>query len=342
MRQIDKELSFVAILICFVLFSEIRTFFTARHISQKYIYLYFVNMLFFIVFFIGLRPMPLHIDKSSCFNEKQFQITSDPHQRVKRVIAAYPGFTGQVFSYPADPIFYILFHQVPPFYPGIFDGSSLFAQQKLIRFLSDHNIRYVIYNFENYSVQDEVPNYIRGVTLHSYLLQHYTIKTIQTPFLILEKNEHGDFFKSPMIEQLPEFRQSLLLVSLEDIPRTEGIYKKSLLQQKKAKTLITAYSVDRINTYIQKKSLSSLNTFLVLLFTGGNPKQKSMVTLRTTDGFETTIVFNTCEPHIPCIIHVGNLPLFAKNRGIQHISLDSNSRIEAVSIVNIPDHKNFW
>jgi hypothetical protein len=39
------------------------------------------------------------------------------------------------FSFPGDPIFYILFNQKPPYYPTIYEATPIYAQKKLIKFI---------------------------------------------------------------------------------------------------------------------------------------------------------------------------------------------------------------
>jgi len=83
-----------------------------------------------------------------------------------------------VFSYPGDPVFYLLLGQKPPPYPTVYEGSTVYAQEKNIEYIENRNVEVVIYNSKAKLV-DNIPESVRAPILNSYIYHKYeTIETI--------------------------------------------------------------------------------------------------------------------------------------------------------------------
>lgn len=96
----------------------------------------------------------------------------------------YPNKT--VYSYPQDPVFYLLLKQKPPPYLNAYEGSPLHAQSETIKYLINNNVNIVIVNLKSENV-DSIPETVRVPELNKYIYSNYKqIKSIDN-FMILKK-----------------------------------------------------------------------------------------------------------------------------------------------------------
>jgi ankyrin repeat protein len=93
----------------------------------------------------------------------------------------------KIFSFPGDPIFYILFNQKPPYYPTIYEATPIYAQKKLIKFIEENKINYVILNIKSTSIQDTVPDKMRARILYEYIMNNFKKEKQIDNFLIFKK-----------------------------------------------------------------------------------------------------------------------------------------------------------
>lgn len=342
-RSTDRQLTFIALLLLMSLFYELKVFLQTRGITKKQINIYYVTILFIITFVIGLHPFPTMERSTSCFDvRKRFSVYDKELLFVKKEVEKIPGFHGKIFSYPGDMVFYLLFEQSPPYYPTIYEASSLNAQKKQISYIKNNHIDYILYHYTNVSIQDEVPNVIRGAYLHRYLLQNYGIKKIIGNFFVLQKNKtKKDFFTDKNLHIVPKYKQSLLHVYLGSIPESEGIYKKQYLTESTIH-ILSSGTLATINTYFKKQKVSSGNTLLFITFKEKKQNQKSTLVIKTSDNKSTAIQFDTCKKEVPCIIHLSQLPLFYTNRLIENIILDKKSMLHSISLVKGENVTKFW
>lgn len=356
MRAIDWQISFVGLLMFFLLFSKLIEFFKNRNLGTTFSSLYFITISIFILFVLGLHPSSFYVSKQYSINdistaiqglkvnacqknnEEYMYKVKNEHILVKKELQKNKGFNGKVLSFPADPIFYILFHQKPPFFPGIFDASSMQAQNKLIQYIKDEDIQYILYSYKNYSVQDEVPNYIRGKILNQYILNNYVIKKQIGSFLVLEKNVKNDFFIDKRLNLYKDFKRYLLDVDLESIPRSEGIYKQKYLPNI---PIISTGSLQELNDFLANKTLNSKDILLSVTFNPISFNKKSSIVIQTKSGLATTILFDGC-PKKPCIVSLSSIPLFYRNRVIDKIFSDSSNAIANISVFQMHNNSKFW
>lgn len=245
----------------------------------------------------------------------------------------------KIFSFPGDPIFYILNEQKPPYFFTVWEGTPLYGQNKRIEYIEKNNIEYVILNTKVRAIQDGVPDYIRSPREFAYILTHFAVVDSVDDFLILKRQRHiSDFFSNKLPDNFKDFRSFLLTVDLKSIPRSEGIYKKGYLSKIDS---IGFKNKKLLNAYLSSHEVNSANRLLVIESKNGKNREDLEVKIRTFDGKETKITFYACEDNIPCIINLKNIPLFYINRSIKKIDISAEN-INMVKLVEYKQSDRFW
>jgi hypothetical protein len=163
-----------------------------------------MNVSIAIVFIFGLSPVTQTnpfirvndvitavtlVSKKSCVDRNMEHILSSNPQimQVKKQVEKIEGFNGKVFTFPGEPIFYVLFKQTPPFYPTIYEATPLYAQKMLIQYIENNDINIILYNTKTNSIQDEVPDKIRGRLLDEYIQANFSYYEKVGDYLILKR-----------------------------------------------------------------------------------------------------------------------------------------------------------
>jgi len=318
MRSSDKLLSFYGFYLLLIIFSDL-IFLFKNHIKR--IYLIISLVILFLLFGKVFSENNSYFQRiylkspSSClsYNEKVFLKNKELDSlaiELKKIKV------DKVFSYPADPVIYSLLGQKPPFYFSTYEASTEYGQNKIIEYLKNNKINYVIINTSINAVQDSVPDYIRVPLITRFILNNYnTVKKVGD-YLILEKVDKTDFFKNNINES---FSNYLLNVDLESIPISEGYYKSYRLIDKNltqgAKNIIS------LNEYLIKNELNSSNKLLTVI----PSKKYSRIVMKITsaDLKQTSISMIGCSVNKECIIDLNNIPLFYKDRIIKKIEVDN-------------------
>ena len=130
-------------------------------------------------------------DSKLCLDKKISSIIKKYPQYINVVnkLNSYSDFNGKVYSFPGDPIFYVLFNQKPPYYSSIYEASPIYAQKKLVEYISEDEINYIAYNKNDTTIQDNVPNTVRAAYLNNYIVKNFSIKDKVGSFLILYRNK---------------------------------------------------------------------------------------------------------------------------------------------------------
>lgn len=346
---IEKQLSFLILILFFTIFQDLKTVLKKYKITELQLSIYYLALIFLFVYKGNLAPaimsfphaylnkysnnFPVELNKKINFADiesclgSNFRIENLPlkenYLRIGERLREEPNFNGKMFSFPVDPIFYILFDQAPAPYFNVYDASPLYAQKANIKYIEEEKVDYIIYNL-SFPEMDGVPNYIRGNLLFKYILNNFKIIDRVDNFLILKRNENGeDFFKNKLFDQATELKNHLLNVDLANIPRTEGIHKRKMAFSDKSKILISSESTIEINNYLKTNDITSTNKLLTLTLhrNAKNSDKNLFVQIETKDLLETTISFYKCEIKQPCIINFSNLPLFHKEKVLKNISL---------------------
>jgi hypothetical protein len=315
--------------------------------SRTNIFVYFINLTVIIVFLLGLHtsePVRFVIPCSASDTRSILSQAKDigSYEDTKKEFEKSFGPNTKMFSYPGDTIFYVLFNQQMPYYPTIYEASSAEAQNVLVRYIVKNKIDHIIYNYKNTSIQEEVPNYIRATSLHRYILNNFSITKRKDNYLFLQRtSKQEDFFKSNNFSGITDFRNYLLTVNMESIPRTEGIYKSNYLYSDNSKLVKVSSSIGEVNEFLHSNNINSQHTFITLEFSEGSKKEKSTIKIKTKDNLTTSVTFNQCD-NKPCIIHLDNIPLFSRNRIIEHIQTESGDPIKNINIFTISNNIYFW
>ena len=356
MRPIPSQISFIAVLLLLSFWKYFADFFKLEKISKNAIRLFFVLVLFFVIFI--LRNNLFEIANANILQYKSQYLHNFPsnysrkitssdvdlclrnnfvnlkkslpaiYLAVKEKIEKRDDFNGKIFSFPLDPVFYILFDQKPPRYFTAYDGSSLFAQELNIKYMEENDIRYVIYRL-NYPDGDNVPFIIRNNTLFKYILNNFRIVDRVEDYLILKRtNNGGDFFTNDFLN-----------INLEAIPSSEGIYKKIFIDSN-GKLVYESGDVTQINKYLTDNAVFSTNKYL-LFYAKENAADEEYGVSILSEGRETKINFKNCGNQFPCIINLSNLPMFFKPRKIDNIAAKENT-YEKIQFVEVEANKVLW
>lgn len=362
-RSIDMQLTFISFILCNFLFYEFYIFLKKREISKNILLTYYI--LFFIasIFAFGLKLQNFQVvpytmsslskkintnfdAKSSVKDDytqnlNNIRITHPEYDYVVNSLRSSSDFKDKIYSFPGDPIFYAMLKQKPPYYSAIYQASPLYAQNELIKYIENEKINYIVYNYNNFSIQDEVPNYIRVSALHKHILTNFSpVDRVDNFFILKRANE--DIFINKTFNSTPYVNDYLINVNLENIPRSEGIYKKEYLKKQFAKKLFTSSTIKGFNSYLKKSDVDSRNKLLVLHLDNLNEGRKNMeIILDTKEGLSTKIQFNTCESQQPCIINLSQVPLLYESRILTKISSRGSENI-SIEIYDIKDDKYFW
>lgn len=204
-RSIDTQITFVGFLLFISLFYDFTELLSKYKINKQKQYLYFINLCIIIIFIIGLKPPELNINfydlpKHVSLVSQTFQNkncvqdnlaynanANKPRTKVIESLKKTKNFNGKVYSFPGDPIFYVLLNQIPPYYPSIYEATPISSQQKLIKYIEDEDIEYVIYNSSIKSLQDEVPDKVRARLLYNYIFKHFEKHIQIEQYIILKK-----------------------------------------------------------------------------------------------------------------------------------------------------------
>ncbi len=349
LRSIDSQLVFFSFFIFLLLFYEVFSYFKKQKLQFKnYGILFLTFILISISFFkidvdqltqvysVNLSGLGKNIGECSESNKSNLMVKNPQYNEVKNKLESYPDFNGRVYSFPGDPFFYVVLNQRPPYYSAIYQASPLYAQNKIIDFLKNENIKYVIYNTSSLSLQDTVPNYVRVATLHNYIINNYIPKESVGNFLILEKKE-GDFFTNNDASSL---REHFLNIDLENIPKSEGIYREDYFAQSDEN--IAFNSFEEANKYLGQNSINSKNKILFIKFKNSVEEIKIELSIETRNGFKTKILYKGCSPKYYCVINLSNVPLFYKNRVISEILISDPKNIKEINIATYNSNSYFW
>ncbi len=339
-RLMEHAITFVAFILFAIILWEVLKLKIITEKTKKKIYL--MTLFLILIFFYfpygnrsginsasDLKIKPLNCYASNINKAKNL----DEYQRVVEGLSKYKNFNNKIFSFPGDPIFYILLNQKLPFYPSVYEASSEKSQFQVIKYLKNEDIKYVVINSENKSIQDEVPNYIRATYELRYILNNYVFRDKIGKFLILEKKENTDFFTKLNDPLVAEYQKFLLNINLESVPYSEGLHKNKIITDKKNKFLTEDLSQAKTNEYLKNNKTNSSNLFLLIKNKSSNDYYS--LKFRTVDGFETNVKMKSCKENY-CIVNLSRLPLFYKMREIQSI----RSKDEILVSILMPSNDN--
>lgn len=338
-RSIDNQLTFIALLLLFTLMKDVEDFLSNMRIKyNKLIYFCFGLLLVLLTVFFN-NPQSVSrkaLYGKACMNENINHLTSrnENYKFLVEELKKKSGFKGKIFSFPSDPILYILFDQSTPYYSNNYDSSAEYAQKKQIEYMENHEIDYVIYNQNIVSLQDEVPNYIRTSEEVRYIFLKFEIIQEIGNFVLLRKSSLTvDLFNNNILKNNSKLKSYFSAISLANIPLSEGLYKSKFIYTNKNKSVFSSKSLEYFNNYLKANNINSLNKILILTFDKYESSENlSRLKIYTDEGYSSEIVFNRCKLHNACIINLVNIPLFYKERIIKKVEIDNFEG--AIELVN--------
>lgn len=296
-RSIDSQITFLSLLLYFFIFSYAVSFFRKEKLSFFYLFILLILVLF------PLRPFQKNYVLAGTFNGTycvgaNTQYILEKYPQYQRVLSSID----RVFSYPGDPLWYVLLHQPIPYYPSNYEATPLYAQKKQIAFLKNEKVQYVIYNTNIHSIQDGVPDYVRTPEISAYIFTHFSPIEQIGSFLLLKRDETHDIFADKTFPLPASFAQFLLNVDMGSIPKSEAIYK---------------WHYVRPSEIIGKRDGESIRTKNLFLLIQSVDKNDVTLALVTDTALKTTVTMKDCLKG--CIVNVSKLPLFYTPRNIGKI-----------------------
>lgn len=347
-RSISGQIIFVSLLLYFSLFYEIQIHLLKQKISKLLVFVFI--LLFSVVIIYGFSLKPVNnfyflntTERNFCIRNNIFSLLDKypNYLAVKKNLGNSEKFNGKIFSFPGDPVFYLLFNQIPPYYFSNYEGSPIYAQNERIRYINENKIYFLLYNLKIEAIQDNVPNYLRSAHEFKYILNNFTPVDRVGNFILFKKDSKKDIFNEKFLNKVPELKKYLLQVDFASIPKSEGFHKKSLVKSDN-NIIFPKSSIKDINSFLTNKSIKSDNTVLVVWAANvGHKGEKASITLKTNDNLETKISFYQCSKRDPCIINLSHIPLFYKNRIIKKIIVDQNFK-DLIEIRNRYNNNELW
>lgn len=335
-RLIDREITFIAFLVLVVILLGLKNEFNKWFIREKFFYWYIVVFSLYIVFqpFFAVVHFRERVFVSESINE-QIQHLSDEESGYESVVNKLkedPSFSGKVFSFPTDPIFYPLFNQKPPRYLQIYDGSPEAAQRETISYIHDSRINTIIYNLSVHALQDSVPDYLRANTLLKYIIINFEPAYTVGNFLILHKSVSPNFFQSKATPAA--LQHELLHPNFGMIPISEGRHKSHLFENLEPLAIGTAGSLS------QKLSENFQAGSAIVLTADCMNDAVATVLFTTVEGIQTTVSFD-CRVTEPIILKLERVPLFFYPYTLKEVAYSKNLTDMAL-YKNSKDIEKLW
>lgn len=258
-----------------------------------------------------LSPKQRHLRQQSCLNtsfEALLEQAPPEYQQTVRWLESQPDFSGQIFSYPADPVFYILLHQMPAPYFNTYDATSETAQKLNVAFMQKPEIQYVVLNVQDTMTQDGVPNVLRNQRINEYLYTHFQPVVAFGKFVILRKSPQPyDALLHSLLTRQADFIQSQLELNMLRLPFLENHYFSTQVTDQSP--LLTATSAAEVATWFTQTSLSPSQLWVEIAPESAEP-QFVTISFITPELVKTSLTMKSCSQTTPCLLNLSRVPLF--------------------------------
>jgi hypothetical protein len=260
---------------------------------------------------------------------------------VVRWVNSQVGFNGKIFSYPGDPIFYVLLGQKPPPIFNAYDATPKASQEQNIDYIHRNNVQYIVFNTTSSSFMDGVPNMVRNAYIHKYIFTHYEPVVMLGQFVIMKKTQGEHDVLASSVQLNHEFLDELTNIDLRRIPKSEG--SKLEKHQSDWKSVGTSpKSLDDLQTELRTNRLYSKNLALLVSFNSFEGLSEYDVTMQVMSGnMVTNVKFEACVYPAICMIHLDRLPLFYVNKPVTKIVLDRPTYRD-LRFVEVINDDIFW
>lgn len=194
-RSIDNQLLYIGILLALFLFFQIYSEHFKKMVSIKNISIVFLSALFILliqpIYFFANGKKYIDSNNTIYNEESRKEVLRNVIGKNHEYYDVYKWITNRkynakVFTFPSDPVFYILFNQEPPYYLTSYESSPKYAQERQIKYIKE-NADFIIVNSSIHAVQDGVPDALRVKKLNQFILRNFQRKTQIKEFTILKK-----------------------------------------------------------------------------------------------------------------------------------------------------------
>lgn len=327
LRSIDSQISFVSFLILYVLIAGI----IRKSKLRLSIFICFIVFFEIVLLFGGMKTSKnilksfnedsgyAHTSRSHCIDKNLEKYKKGPMGEVYDFISKIEG-KKTIFSFPSDPIFYVIFDQKPPYYLSIYEASFKKGQESRMHYIAKNNVNYIIINTNILSIQDNVPDVVRAKYELSYILNNFEYLTKIEKYLILKKGKKENIFDNKVFVN-DSYIKNLLNINLESIPFSQAKQIKNNI----GSPISTYDDLNSFNESIANNGLVSTNK--VLLFKSLHNNQ---ILLRLTDlqGLTTNVSMRNCKNN--CLLNLQSMPQFYNVRRI--VSVNSNDVIIQIKL----------
>lgn len=284
------------------------------------------------------KQSPIAIWKA-CAAGMPSRLTEQVNPNIRAVIdwlKRQADFNGNIFSYPADPVFYILLHQKPPPFFNAYDGTPIEAQNANRQFLQDTDVRYIVYKDEAFDL-DFVPNVVRNNHLVAYMLTTYEPVSAFGQYTIFKRM--GKFVDSMKVLSNDQswLYKTLTNIDLGSIPQTQGAKINQWRDQ--IQLLTTGKSFRDITAYVTKENVSTDG--IVLAVSGTKKGAKEKIYFTSEDGLRSEVQFVGCSESQVCVIRLGALPHFFIHRRLVRVETDEPFD-GIVRLLRVKNSSLFW
>lgn len=324
-RSISGQLTFISFFVLILLGHEFYKLLIKYKISSIYIGIYYLVVFIILANVTGLEKNSSNFIKRNnsltCVEENRNFLTSKYKQltEVKNFINVIKKTNENVYSYPGNPVFYIVFDSPFPYYFSTYEASPQYAQEKRIDFLKKS--KYVVVDLSTLAIQDNVPEYTRSSKELKFLINSFHLLKKIKNFLIFERNKTDiDFFTDSSRFLSPELNRYLLKINLMAIPRSEGIYKSQKMKEEKAR--FNFNSEITMNEYLRSNRVNSHDLLMYLHVKKMSKKNQNTSLLIASNGIQTQVSFVTNQNDQNYILNFSDIPLFFKDRYIDNVTIN--------------------
>lgn len=240
----------------------------------------------------------------------------------------------KIFSFPYDPLFYLLFNQKPPMYPNIYEAAPAANQTVNLNYLKD--VTHVIYNPDN--TADSTPDSVRTFTQLKYILDNFTPVAYHHPYYILKRSQTPNpFFSKQNSQKFPLLTHRFKKVNWANLPNMFGRQYSSDLKQT-ASRIEYFPNLSGLNDFLKTYPASISGTFLITNFQNTSSPSAVFKVGNDADPL-ATMTFNLRGYH-DYVIPLSRLPALLNENEISRVSIEPAPK--DLWLVTNPKYSYIW
>lgn len=193
-RSFDSSLVFIGVLLYYTFFLKIKKLLQDKKMLVQ-AYIIFIVLQLLLIFYL-FKPFNRLFKETNntpniCIekNISNLYAKDSSYKKVANDVEMKSGFNGKIFAFPANPVFYIIFHQFPPYFSNSYDASFKKSQVNEWAYIVNSDIRFVIIDLNIKSVQDEIPESARSKYILEKIKDNFSYYKQVGHFLILQRRD---------------------------------------------------------------------------------------------------------------------------------------------------------